>query len=512
MSMKKILMAAAAVTALTAGSANAASITSAQVSGVNLTQATQTAAAKSYVLADSVVLATAANVTTATGNTVKAKLGTAGYFAPGPIQTTYTATYTLSGTGNPVFTTTTPTATLTAMPAVTIAGVTVTCTPPTVSAVGGGASGSNSVTFAFTMLPGTGGSACNNQNSPTEFVVDAPFKLTSVGSVTASIGFKVASTEAAYDGAAATYPLVITASPYTVAVTADTVPTVMALTAGSAGYVSLKTSTDNSFDSNIGKLTAAAATAPANAENNRIYQDLTGGTTALPAITADVALIATSGNFSVIVPKIGTSTTGVVSPTNSSSFTDKGQTLAADTSVSVSIATNNTTQINSAQSYTATVTPKLAANTTLTTPAAIGPVALQTINLEGINFIAPWIAGSQSPSNVLIRIANNSGTDAGAITLNLKSPIYNTGTAPTVAPTACTSAKLPALAKIAAGTELVLGATELTTCFGDFKRGDLLITAQAPKDNLTAKARLTTASGQVSEISLGGLNTGTLAY
>ena len=126
---------------------------------------------------------------------------------------------------------------------------------------------------------------------------------------------------------------------------------------------------------------------------------------------------------------------------------------------------------------------------------------MQSVTLEGTNYTAPWVGGSQSSANTSIRLSN-SGVVTGAVTLQLGAPVYNDGT--TAGATTCTSATLSKLASIAANSELVISNADLTTCFGDFKRGDVTITVQASSDSLTAKARnVNSGTGVVSEISLG---------
>jgi len=169
----------------------------------------------------------------------------------------------------------------------------------------------------------------------------------------------------------------------------------------------------------------------------------------------------------------------------------------------VTVSLDATTTSQSESTYSLTVTP-IAATSSYTAPAAFTQ-ALQSVTLEGTNFLAPWIAGSQSgSSSSQVRVSNNGATGTGAVTLMLKSPTRNSGT--TAGATTCTSSTLAKLSSISANDELVISTTDLTTCFGDFKRGDMVVTIQSPKANITAKARLTTTAGGISEISLGGLN------
>jgi hypothetical protein len=146
------------------------------------------------------------------------------------------------------------------------------------------------------------------------------------------------------------------------------------------------------------------------------------------------------------------------------------------------------------------VTPKMDTPPTAYTIPTAFTQQLQTIGLQGTSYTAPWIGGNQSTAGSSIRLSN-SGSATGAVTLQLLAPVYNAGTTPGA--TTCTSSTLPSLAGIAVNSELVISNADLTTCFGNFKRGDVVVTIQADTTSLTAKARnVNAATGVVSEISL----------
>jgi len=499
--MKKILMAAVAVSALTAGVSSAASITTAIVSNVPLTTG---ASPLNYALASSVKTATTANLATTTGtahNTVAATLTSGTRLAGNASGTTYSVTYALTGSATPVFAAPVTSFTLTGAGVGDVSG-TGACVPTGLNIVSGGAIGTSSVTGVFT-VPSTCSSTVTASQSPNGASFDVPFKISSAGTVTATVSFKIVSTDSAYDGSGGSMQLVQVATPYTVSVEADDTVTRMALGTASTPYLQLDT---GSYDAVLGTVLAIEADAPATS-TGVVYATM--GAATLPAITSNININATSGNFVVITPKIGTSVTGAVNSANNALFTDTGLTTASATNVTVSIASANATSISSIQTYTATVTPTLASTTTVATPAAVTG-ALQSITLEGVNFLVPWVAGSQTGgSSTQIRISN-SGAAVNNVTLSLKSP-YNTGvTTPTA--TTCTSATLSKLSTVASNSELVIDPTDLTTCFGAFKRGDVLVTIQGSYSALSAKARLTTPAGQISEVSLGGLEQTGLAY
>ena len=505
MSMKKILMAAAAVTALTAGVANAAVFTGVKVSGKTLqpfVSGTPATPATSFALANSVIAtgtAATTNLTTTTtpaDNTIKAKLS-AGVFDPNAGGTNYSFTYTLSGTATPVF--------AQAITTATMIGMAGSCTAPAVTITGGGAVGTNYVQGVFN-VPNTCSSTGTNL-APNEISIDAPFKISSAGTVNGTMAFKIVSTDAAYDGAGVTHPLVITADPYTIAVASSDKTT--RFTLGTSAYSQLDGGT--SYDKSIGLIAVKNADAPTSAAGSVVYANLQAAT--LPTIVADITTKAVNGTFSIVKPSLGISASStaayVVAGTAGQTLTvssadpSTATKLAAPIggySVDVTIATSNKTSLGTAQSYTATVTPAFStSNTLVSVPAAVTAAALETIGLEGLTFVAPWIGGSQSGTQSYVRVSN-SGSATGLVTLNLLSPVYGTGT--TAGATTCTSTQLPKLASVAAGGELVISPDDLTTCFGAFRRGDLSVTLQAASGSLTAKARNVTAT-TVSELSLG---------
>ena len=128
------------------------------------------------------------------------------------------------------------------------------------------------------------------------------------------------------------------------------------------------------------------------------------------------------------------------------------------------------------------------------------------MSLDGINFIAPWVAGPQSGQQTVVRLSNGSSNASGAVTLRLlssqaRAPGVTTGPGAAIANQTCaTSFTIPA------NGELQITGATMTTCFGQFLRGDLQITIQAPSSALTAKARNVDAQGDVFEQTLGRFN------
>jgi len=472
--MKKILMAAVAVSALTAGAASAASISSAKISNITVYDAAATPAATPYKIANETKFGTGL-VTTVTGghNVTVSKVDT------GPLGVgNYTVSYTLSGPAS--FNSSVGNADLTT----NVAG---TCAVSAVVASGGGA-GSTTVTYAVTVSGTCSTTILDANQGPQLFTLNAPLKVTGLGDVTVSSAFASGGTSID-NGAATARTLITNAAGFTVSAAADTTTTEWLL-AGTPAYTTM------TADKNIGKFTVA----PVTSGTTGPFVLATGAATSAVdnAAQAITSVSVVTGDVSQLAVTVG----GAATTKNTGKTTSTSASTNAGTDILVAVVPGSPTASQGTTAFSLTLTPATA-STNYTAPAAITQ-ALQSVTLEGTNFLAPWIAGSQAgSSSSQIRISNN-GTAAGAVTLMLKSPIYNTGT--TAGATTCTSSTLSKLSGIAGGDELVISTTDLTTCFGAFKRGDVVVTIQSPKDSLTAKARLTTTGGGISEISLGGLN------
>jgi hypothetical protein len=141
-------------------------------------------------------------------------------------------------------------------------------------------------------------------------------------------------------------------------------------------------------------------------------------------------------------------------------------------------------------------------------PAAASPVALASIILDGTNFLAPWVGDGANGNNYQIRLANGSAVASGTILLTLRAP------ASTPTATTCSTSGIPA------NGEKTIDSALLASCFGSFKRGDVLVTVQSPLafssvapvgsvHNFSAKLRVNNAGSNVAtEYSLGDLGSG----
>jgi len=475
MSMKKILMAAVAVSALTAGVASAASINSAKVS--NITVYTGSTATP-YKIATETVFGTGglATTTTAGHNVTVAKIDS------GPVGVgNYTVSYTLSGPAT--FASVVANGDLT-----TDVSTTGTCSPSAVVSSGGGA-GAQTVTYAVTVSGTCSTTVADPNQGPMLYTLNAPLKVSGLGDVTVTAAFTSGGTSID-NGSATPRTLITNATGFSASATANTVTTQWLLSGGAAAYTTLDA--DLTIGSIVVGSTVSTAAGP--------FVLATGASAAKvddasQALTYNASIAGSVSNLSLAI-------NGVAMSENTAKTISTLAGITAGTKA-VTVSLDATTTSQSESTYSLTVTP-IAATSSYTAPAAFTQ-ALQSVTLEGTNFLAPWIAGSQSgSSSSQVRVSNNGATGTGAVTLMLKSPTRNSGT--TAGATTCTSSTLSKLSSISANDELVISTTDLTTCFGDFKRGDMVVTIQSPKANITAKARLTTTAGGISEISLGGLN------
>lgn len=469
MSMKKILMAAVAVSALSAGAASAATISSATLNGPAAVVWDGTTATP-YKLANETIFGTGLSTTATAGdNTVVAKVA-AGRLGVG----TYTVTYDYSGP----------------------AGFQAALTNPSVSAdrngtcvltptlVSGGLLAGKTVTYSLA-VSGTCTTAAGANQGPQSFTLDAPLKVTALGDVTVTAAFSQSGVSIDNGGATAR-TLITNAAGFTAKASADTVTTQFAL-AGTPAYTALQTG--GSYDAVIGKYTIAGSAS--------VFVDAAGAAAAsVQNLTADISL---AGDFTYLN---GVGTVGTVAWTRATPYmaiTAAGTSPVTDQAITLTV-TGSAAASQTSKAFSLTVTPKTTTPLVYTVPSAF-TTSMQSIGLQGTNYLAPWIGGSQSSANSSIRLSN-SGVTTGAVTLQLLAPVYNSGT--TAGATTCTSSTLSKLASITTNSELVIANADLTTCFGAFKRGDVVVTVQADPTALTAKARNVNAgTGDVSEISLG---------
>lgn len=208
--------------------------------------------------------------------------------------------------------------------------------------------------------------------------------------------------------------------------------------------------------------------------------------------TLDVTTITTSSTSIYVVDNTGTST----------------GTTTAD------IVARNAIIVPTALNLTATVDlQKPSTDTSTTTPNPFIDFAksadLKSVVRNGASFVAPWVALGSSSANSTVRLANNGGTATGPIQATLLSHNGTSATTKTVTITASqiVAGSLNATGGIPAGTAVSISGAALKDAFGtDAANGDIQVSVEAVASTLSGKVRVTQASGQIFETSLGNLN------
>lgn len=135
--------------------------------------------------------------------------------------------------------------------------------------------------------------------------------------------------------------------------------------------------------------------------------------------------------------------------------------------------------------------------------------ALAPVTRDGTSFKAPWIALGAASATSTIRLANNGSTDTGPIQMTLTSTNGAPATTKTVTITAAQLAAgtLNASGGIPAGGTVSISGAALKTAFGTTAaNGDVEVTIEAQPQFISGKVRVTQATGQIFETSLGNLN------
>lgn len=499
-----------------AGAANAQVVTSTEVSNIT-TKVNLAGAVTPLTVASESVNGTANRRTTVTGGHNEVRFTTSG---DGTVQlepsTAYRITYALSGTATPTFLAQVQNTALTYTAATNI-----DCVASTAVAAGTGAGGSNSVSFIVTTKAVAGGVAtagngiCETITEfPAAFQIDLPFGVGALGAVSATISgaldpsntnpgaatnrFSATGVTTLLAQSAAGYRIFVDAT--VDGVTNDTptnldnadLRTSLALGTSGAPFRTFLASGDTI----IGAGGFTTATAPANAANATVYANY-----AADPLTAPSYTLSAGGDFTTLKPQIdgddaaggeidftvATNNLTATSGTSTVPLTGGARNikLRVDGSPTASIA-------STPQPYTLTVTPIApAANSTLVTPpAALVSQGLETVGLEGTNFIAPWFSGSQAQSQSQVRLSST-GAAVSNVRITIVNGVFNFNGSPTnFNDTMCAQTFA-----IPADGDLVITTATVTSCFGNFLRGDLQITVQAAPGALTAKMRNTSSNG-----------------
>lgn len=149
-------------------------------------------------------------------------------------------------------------------------------------------------------------------------------------------------------------------------------------------------------------------------------------------------------------------------------------------------------------------TPTYAAG--FTSPTSAQSVASGVITWDGTNFIAPWFSGSQAQTQSQVRLSNT-GAAPATVRVSITNGVFNFNGSPTTfADATCGTGSFT----LPVDGDLVLSNAVIKGCFGDFLRGDLLISVEAAGTGVTAKMRNTSANGTF-ETTLGRFSGSTAA-
>ena len=467
---KKLLLAASAMGALAfAGAAGANEITVAKLSNQTVYDSSNSPASTPYAVASETISSNATRTTTGTvgHNTVAFELEDGAQFGA-----TYQYTFNLTGA---VFT------------AAVVAGNLATSVHAdcfTITKTAAGTANTSTATYQLVAR------AASNANC-TAGAMDGPIVLTfdasqlrasSIGNVGFNVvgGLSNGNTLVGADGRAdisQTITLAQAATGYE--------SRISAVIGGTAGTDTMLGLDDHSFikgDSLLGSVGYAQASLPNNAGG---VAYLGFNATNLPNVESDIELAITNSDFETLIP---------------ANFTvdedDIDYAILEDATgfenVNVSLVSGWEGAIaTGAVTVNATVTPKepVAFANAIALPEAFSG-QLEVIQLEGTTFLAPWVQSSNPNYNTVIRLSNSGSRPSGQVQLALTSPLR----APTA--TTCTLAGVPA------NGELAISSAQLSTCFGDFGRGDVALTVLSVGDSLTAKLRIVSPGNVVSEQTL----------
>lgn len=506
---KKLLLAATAFTAMAfAGAASAAEITAVSIGDSTPVSLNLGASPTFYYLASSAVQpATATNFTAGAFNaTLTAGTGA----TPVPLAVgTYSVRFDLTGSGTPVFNTAVAANDLSSNAGATTCAV-------SFAVVDGGGAGQNYVVAQAT-VSNVAGQTCGGADRPTSFSISKPIRISTAGTV--SVGGSLSNvtggggtTIAAADRTATAKGVVKLADPYSVTAVASTTPTSLSLTSTPV-YSAITTGGSN--DANIGTVTYNTAAAPADAVMGAVFAGLAEN--ALPATTATFAVTASGGDFSKLNATIGGTAATEVGAVATVATVSPG--AAANVVLAADAGTPATTISTSPISFSAAITPAYAAGLAdaakiVTLPTAVS-VPLQTLTLDGTNFVAPWFTLNNAANTAFLRLSNTGSTATGPITISLKAPNGAVSTASCTLTQAMVSEGTLSSGGIAANSAVLLTGPALASqCFGGttVANGDLQVTIQGQATELTAKTRVRTAGGVVTETSLGRLGEASVTF
>jgi len=226
---------------------------------------------------------------------------------------------------------------------------------------------------------------------------------------------------------------------------------------------------------------------------NKLYSNLTG--TDLATSVIEKAVLTIAGDLSAFNARLGSSQLADTGTTNVITADADNLSALNGATATISLA-QKTTPVAGVEAKNYTVTPVVTLSSGLNAPT-FAAKALGTVTFEGTSLYAPWVSDGSNGTNNVIRLGNKTTTDISSVKASLLNPT-TAGTSGTVASTATCE-----LGTIPASGERVITSANLTTCFGAFKRSDVRLTIQGGEADITAKMRSSTA-GVTTENILGG--------
>lgn len=264
------------------------------------------------------------------------------------------------------------------------------------------------------------------------------------------------------------------------------------------------------YEPNLGDVTISASTSvsKALATGSAVSaDDIEGATLTVTAVTGSFTGINVSydGDTFDSASTTATISTVRVFDLGSSATGTYGIEIVDNTSTATTAGINADAVIP-ATTFTAAVAIDLADD--LTDFSASG--AISSVVRNGTSFKAPWIALGATSANSTIRLANNGSADTGPIQMTLTS---SNGGAPNASQTVTISAaqlvsgSLTASGGIPAGGVVSISGAALKTAFSTTAaNGDVEVSIEAQPQFISGKVRVTQASGQIFETSLGNLS------
>jgi len=475
MSMKKILMAAVAVSALSAGSASALEISKANTTlsaaAVNLVSSSTTV--ETFTIASESTINAATNIPF----TIRVTPTSAAL----PVSSTYILTFSITGG---TFETTG------ILPSdLTVSGGTGTTVPFTGDVT--------STKVQFIVNAGTTTSLAT-ATWVSKGIIPSSDKSSVV--VTASIASN-ASPSQLIDGGAVSATVIDYRTALTFTATAEDQK--LSLASGFKKFGTAVLAAGGTADATSGRIGSGIKFAKVTPATGALATDLVYRTTGAEVTATDVtaATLTIGGSLTSLDARVGSgatlqladASTGVIPLLNATNIAA----LTSSTGANITLQQKATPVVPSEVTYTVKPT-----DVVMTAGMIAGTYPAKTIgavSYEGTNFFAAWItdgAGTSGFKNT-IRLGNRSAAAIASVKASLINPLV-TGTTGTVASTAtCEVGPLPA------SGELLITSAKLLACFGAFGRSDVRLTIQGNSSDMVAKLRITSPDGSASDTALG---------